>query len=126
MVLAAGGRRRPSVSGWNLIHLKTDPGVSGHGSCVAPVAGDDEQAPGDYASNGVIVWAVFAPTADVAPGALAGNDAGATAAVGVGVGANALFGGSSKQFALQPVSIQGMTGLNVAGGIAALELKSEE
>jgi Protein of unknown function (DUF992) len=81
-----------------------------------------------YASNGVIVWAVFAPTVDVAPGALAGNYAGATAsaAVGVGVGANALFGGSKKQIALQPVSFQGMTGLNVAGGIAALELKAAE
>lgn len=79
-----------------------------------------------YLSSAVIVWAVFAPTSSVAPGALAGNYAGATgsATVGVGVGAHVLVGGSDKQFTLQPVSIEGNTGLNVAAGIAALNLKA--
>ena len=79
-----------------------------------------------YLSSAVIVWAVLAPTSTVAPGTLAGNYAGATgsAAVGFGAGANVLLGGSGNHIVLQPVSIEGQTGLNVAGGIAALELKS--
>ena len=78
-----------------------------------------------YASNGVIVWGVVAPTNTLAPGALAGDYAGASgsAAVGVGVGANVLFGGFDHSVALQPVSVEGMEGLNVAGGIASLTLK---
>jgi len=77
-----------------------------------------------YHNGGVIVWAVFAPTSDLAPGSLAGNYGGVTAggAVGVGAGANALVGGSSNNVALQPVSIEGMTGLNVAAGVASITL----
>jgi len=77
-----------------------------------------------YTASSVIVWAVFAPTADVGPGALAGDYAGATgsAAVGAGAGANVLVGGFNKSFTLQPLSIEGYTGLNVAGGIAVMSL----
>jgi hypothetical protein len=58
------------------------------------------------------------------PGALTGGYAGGTASatVGVGIGANALIGGSGNTIALQPLSIQGSTGLNVAAGIAAITL----
>jgi hypothetical protein len=79
-----------------------------------------------YLSSAVMVWAVIAPTANIAPGALAGNYAGVTgsATVGVGVGANVLVGGSGSQLTLQPVSIEGQTGLNVAAGVAALELRA--
>ena len=71
-----------------------------------------------------IVWLVFAPGA-IGKGALAGDYGGATAgaAVGVGVGANVLVGGSSKQITLQPVSVEGSVGLNVAAGVAAVTLK---
>jgi hypothetical protein len=74
-----------------------------------------------------ILWLVFAPGA-VAKGALAGDYAGGggSAAVGVGVGANALLGGSSKQITLQPVSVEGSVGLNVAAGVVAVELKAEK
>lgn len=77
-----------------------------------------------YLQGGVIIWTVVAPTADVGPGSLAGTYAGATASatVGVGLGANVLVGGSGNSIALQPVSIQGTTGLNVAAGIAAMTL----
>jgi len=51
-----------------------------------------------------------------AGGHLAGPSASATA--GVGVGTNVLTGGSNKTISLQPVSIEGNTGLNVAAGIA--------
>jgi hypothetical protein len=70
------------------------------------------------------VWAVVAPTANPTPGSLSGTYAGATgsATVGVGVGANVLVGGSGNSIALQPVSIEGTTGLNVAAGIAEMTL----
>jgi hypothetical protein len=77
-----------------------------------------------YTTGAVIVWAVFAPTTTLAPGALSGNYAGATgsATVGVGAGANVLVGGSNRSISLQPLSIEGNTGLNVAAGIGAMNL----
>ena len=77
-----------------------------------------------YQAAGVMVWGVIAPTTDVGKGALAGDYAGGTAGASVvgGVGANALFGGLNKSIALQPVSLEGTTGLNVAAGIAQVEL----
>lgn len=78
-----------------------------------------------YTRSGVIIWTVFAPTTNLKPGALAGRYGGVTAgaAVGVGLGANALVGGSGNHIGLQPLSIQGKTGLNVAAGIAGLTLR---
>jgi len=78
-----------------------------------------------YVTSAVIVWAVLNPTSDVAPGALAGDYVGATAAasVGVGVGANVLVGGFNKSVTLQPLSVEGNQGLNVAAGIGAISLK---
>jgi hypothetical protein len=77
-----------------------------------------------YTQAGVIVWTVFAPQANLQPGALTGGYAGGTASatVGVGIGANALIGGSGNTIALQPLSLSGQTGLNVAAGIAAITL----
>jgi len=70
-------------------------------------------------------WAVFAPTVQIGPGALSGNYAGvdASAAIGVGVGGNAMVGGSNNTYALQPLSVQGQTGINVAGGVQSMELR---
>ncbi len=70
-----------------------------------------------------MIWLVFAP-GSIAAGALGGNYAGATASatVGVGVGANVLLGGGSGQVTLQPVSVEGNVGLNVAAGVGAVEL----
>lgn len=74
-------------------------------------------------NGGAIVWAVFADTNRYA-GMLSGTYAGATAemSVAIGLGANALVGGSNRTVALQPLSVQGQTGLNIAAGIGALEL----
>jgi len=79
-----------------------------------------------YRENGVILWGVIAPTNDVGPGALAGNYGGVTGSVaaGVGVGANALVGGSKDSIVLQPVSVEGIEGLNIAGGVGILKLKA--
>jgi len=77
-----------------------------------------------YVQNAVIVWTVVAPTVAVPPGSLAGTYGGATASatIGVGVGANVLVGGSSDTISLQPVSMEGGTGLNVAGGLVSMSL----
>jgi hypothetical protein len=77
-----------------------------------------------YVHNAAIVWTVVAPTVALPPGSLTGTYGGATASatVGVGVGANVLVGGSSDTISLQPVSVEGGTGLNVAGGFASMSL----
>jgi len=77
-----------------------------------------------FTSGGVLVWTVLAPSTSPAPGTLAGSYGGATASAtaGVGVGANVLVGGSGNSISLQPLSIEGNTGLNVAAGVAALTL----
>jgi hypothetical protein len=79
-----------------------------------------------FTGKSVIVWTVLAPSADVPYGALAGNYGGvsAEATVGLGVGANALIGGSQNSIALQPVSVQAQQGLNVAVGVAELRLRA--
>jgi hypothetical protein len=71
-----------------------------------------------------IAWAVIAP-GEVKRGALEGGYAGASAeaTAGVGLGANVLVGGFEDSITLQPVSIQGQTGLNVAAGITGLRLE---
>ena len=81
-----------------------------------------------YKAGGVIVWAVFAPTSDLAAGSLAGTYGGATAGatVGVGAGVHALIGGLHNTISLQPVSFEGSTGLNVAAGIAHVRLTQSQ
>lgn len=74
-------------------------------------------------TGGEMVWAVYAPSNRL-HGALAGHYGGASAeaTVGAGVGANALVGGSNRTVTLQPVSVQGQAGLNVAAGVAEMNL----
>lgn len=76
-------------------------------------------------SESVIIWTVLGSTTDIAGRGLAGNYAGATAdvAIGVGGGAKVLVGGSNKSVVLQPVSVQGQTGLNLAVGVAELSIR---
>ena len=72
-----------------------------------------------------LTWAVNAPTGRVGRGDLAGNygGVGANASVGIGGGGNFLVGGPQNAYALQPISLQGQTGLNVAAGVASIELE---
>jgi hypothetical protein len=71
-----------------------------------------------------LAWGVFAPVARLAPGDLTGTYAGAqgSASLGVGVGGNVLVGGSDNTIALQPLSVQGQVGVNIAAGLESLEL----
>lgn len=72
-----------------------------------------------------LTFAVNAPNGRVGRGHLAGNygGVGANASVGVGFGGNFLVGGPENPYALQPISLQGQTGLNVAAGVANIELE---
>jgi hypothetical protein len=72
-----------------------------------------------------LAWGVYAPVARLGPGDLSGNYAGVqgSASVGVGLGGNVLVGGSANSIALQPLSVQGQIGLNVAAGLESLELR---
>ena len=76
-------------------------------------------------AGGVMTWGVLASTSNIQRTALTGRFVGASGdiAIGVGVGANALIGGSGNTIALQPVSGQAQTGLSVAAGVAGLELR---
>jgi len=79
-----------------------------------------------YTSGGVLVWEVIAPTSDIRAGALEGEYIGATAGATVvgGVAAHALIGGLDKSITLQPLSLEGNKGLNVAAGIGQMSLKA--
>jgi Protein of unknown function (DUF992) len=70
-------------------------------------------------------WAAYGPTDQIGHGGLAGHygGVGANASVGVGFGGNFLLGGAGNAYVLQPVSVQGQTGLNVAAGVADIELE---
>ena len=75
-------------------------------------------------SGGQLTWAVVAPTT-LRRAALAGTYAGATAGgtVGAGGGVNVLVGGSDRTVALQPISVQAQTGMNIAAGVSTMELR---
>lgn len=75
-------------------------------------------------AGGEMVWTVFAPS-NKKFGALAGEYGGASAeaTVGAGLGANVLVGGSDRTVSLQPVSVQGQAGLNLAVGVSGLTLR---
>jgi len=73
----------------------------------------------------IVRWAVFASTRKIGRGDLRGTYVGVSAgvSVGVGLGANALVGGSNNTIALQPLSVEGHTGLGIAIGVAGLTLR---
>ena len=75
-------------------------------------------------AGGIMTWGVIAPTRGFHRGALAGRYVGASgsASLGVGLGANALIGGWRRSIALQPISIEGHAGVNLALGVAGLTL----
>ena len=79
-------------------------------------------------AGGIMSWAVLAPTDGWLRGALAGEYVGASGGVSavVGVGANVLVGGSNRSIALQPLSVEGQVGLNLALGVAGLVLTGSD
>jgi hypothetical protein len=99
-----------------------------------PVDGGPERYTGElrrygldigYTSDARLIWAVVAPSSDVGTGALEGDYGGASAQLtaGLGVGANALVGGFDRSIALQPLSVEGNTGLAAALGVGVMTLR---
>ncbi len=76
-------------------------------------------------AGGRMVWLVNARGDRLPPRALTGLYVGASGeiALGVGVGANALVGGSDKSIVLQPLSLEASVGVNLALGVAGLRLQ---
>lgn len=76
-----------------------------------------------FKRSGIILWQVLSPTTKSRPGILEGDYVGATAEItaGAGIGANALLG--TNKIMLNPLSVSGSTGLNIAAGVADLELR---
>ena len=74
----------------------------------------------------VMIWTVLGSTAQLSGSALGGTFAGVSAdvATGIGVGANALLGGNENSIVLQPLSVSGGTGVNIAVGVSGLELRA--
>lgn len=79
-------------------------------------------------AGGVMAWGVFAPNTGPMRGKLAGTYVGASGAIGVGVGigANLLFGGTGRSIALQPLSVEGSVGINLSLGVSGLTLASAQ
>jgi hypothetical protein len=75
--------------------------------------------------GGRMIWGVFAGTSKLPPRTLAGSYVGASgdASLGVGGGANVLVGGSNRTISLQPLSLQGQVGVNLAVGVARMTLR---
>jgi hypothetical protein len=79
-------------------------------------------------AGGVMAWGVIAPPSGAMRGKLAGTYVGASGSVGlgVGVGSNALIGGSNRSVALQPLSVEATVGINLSLGASGLTLALAE
>jgi len=78
-----------------------------------------------HTKDGVITWGVIAPSSNLKPGVLQGTYGGlqASLSLGSGGGANAMIGGFDRSIQLQPLSIEGLKGTEVAAGFGAMDLK---
>jgi hypothetical protein len=74
--------------------------------------------------EGHLAWAVFAASPATGTGLLAGKYGGvdASVAVGIGLGADVLVGGTGKAFSLQPLAVEGEPGIGIAAGVEQIEL----
>jgi hypothetical protein len=79
-----------------------------------------------FTTGSAVSWLVFAPSRNLARGALAGSYGGASAnaSLVVGGGANVLVGGLNNSITLQPVSVQGQSGVNIAATVTGVQLQS--
>ena len=81
-----------------------------------------------FTGESTLVWTVLGSTTDLPASALEGTYGGVTAGATIGIGgsANALIGGNGQSIVLQPLSVQGQTGLNLSAGVAGLTLTAPE
>jgi len=75
-------------------------------------------------AGGIMTWLVMGQTSAIPHEALTGKFVGASGGIsaGVGVGANVLVGGTRKSISLQPLSVEGQVGVNLALGVAGMTL----
>ena len=75
--------------------------------------------------GGTLLWRVFARNSHIGRPTLRGSYVGASGnvALGVGLGAKVLIGGSRRSIILQPLSVEGQIGINLALGITNLTLR---
>ena len=75
--------------------------------------------------GGTLFWAVFARNSQIGRATLRGSYVGASGnvALGLGLGAKVLIGGSRRTITLQPLSVEGQIGINLALGVATLALR---
>ena len=78
-----------------------------------------------FKTESVMIWTVLGSSTSLSPDVLIGDYGGVSAeiSVAIGGGANALIGGNRRSVVLQPVSVQGQTGLNIAVGVAGLTIR---
>jgi hypothetical protein len=78
----------------------------------------------NISQGGHLIWAVHAHNKRLYPGDLRGVYRGASAniALGLGLGANVLVGGSSNTIALQPLSGESSIGIGISLGVGEIEL----
>ena len=74
--------------------------------------------------GGTLFWGVFARNSQIGRGTLRGSYVGASGnvALGLGLGAKVLIGGSRRTVVLQPLSVEGQIGINLALGVTSLVL----
>jgi len=75
--------------------------------------------------GGTLLWRVFARNSQIGRSTLRGSYVGASGnvALGLGLGAKLLIGGSRRSVMLQPLSVEGQIGINLALGVANLTLR---
>lgn len=80
-----------------------------------------------YTNAGTLIWAVVAPSKDMLPDALEGSYGGVTAGATAVVGGNlnVLVGGLDKSITLQPISIEGNTGVSLTAAVGGMQLRHE-
>ncbi len=80
-----------------------------------------------YTNAGTMVWAVVAPSKDMQADALEGSYGGVTAGATAIVGGNLnlLVGGLDKSITLQPISVEGNSGLSLTAAVGGMQLRHE-
>jgi hypothetical protein len=75
--------------------------------------------------GGTLLWRVFARDSHIGRPTLRGSYVGASGnvALGLGLGVKVLIGGSRRSIILQPLSVAGQIGINLALGITNLTLR---
>lgn len=78
--------------------------------------------------GGVLSWAVLAKNSRIGRATMRGTYIGASGSValGPGLGANVLIGGSRRSVVLQPLSIELSVGINLAVGVTRLTLGTRD